>query len=87
MIVKPTAHDYIINSIGPVKFRKLGSVGRMTNYIKRPTTYHPLKVKRKYSLKSLYLLMEWKHNCSVRGLEGYHLALLWQANPSALERL
>lgn len=52
MIVKPTAHDYIINSIGPVKFRKLGSVGRMTNYIKRPTTYHPLKVKRKYSLKN-----------------------------------
>lgn len=43
-IVKPTAHDSRINIIGPVKFRKLGSVGRVTNYIKR---YHPLKVKRK----------------------------------------
>ena len=31
--------------------------------------------------------MEWKRNCSVRGLDGYHLALLWQANPSALERV
>lgn len=29
--MKPTAHDSGINSIGPVKFRKSGSVGRVVH--------------------------------------------------------
>ena len=47
VIVKPNAHDSRINSIGPIKFRKLGSVGRVTKYIKIPPTKGKKKIKFK----------------------------------------
>lgn len=45
--MKPNAHDSRINSIGPIKFRKLGSVGRVTKYIETPPTKGKKKIKFK----------------------------------------
>lgn len=59
--VKPTAHNSRINSTGPVKFRKLRSVGRVIHIhqsgIKR---YHLLKVKKKKKKSQEDTRLFWK---------------------------
>lgn len=47
--MKPTAHDSRTNSIGPVKFRKLGSVGRGNKQIHQEIP--PTKCEKKIKFK------------------------------------